>query len=155
AGAAAAVVLLAVGIPLLLSLGSSGKASGPNPFSPSATHSTSASPAPQHITVPTSGSQPPNHLPPGAVHKVGAHTVILVGNKLWWCTTVTPRPTGCRLMDLSKVPPRLRQRLGHVTSVEKCGTDGIELPSAPGGGGGVQVTFNPRTFEASLTTLTR
>lgn len=168
-GAVAAVALLAVGIPLLLSLGPRGSASAPSigplgrpgpigSSSPAASPSQSASPGPQHIIVRAGKVQSlPSPLPPGAQEKqVGSHTVIiLLHNQIWWCASGTPRPTGCRLVDLSKALPKLhvRQQFNQFKMCVTGPNPVIELPSAPGVGaapGGVQVTFNPQTLEASL-----
>jgi hypothetical protein len=168
AGAAAAVVLLAVGIPLLLSLGSNSSVSA-NPFTrsaspsvsparsagPSATPSQSASPSPRPINVGTGNVRQLPPLPHGTPERrLGSHTVIiLLNNQLWWCTSAAPKPTGCRQVELSKALSRLhvRQQFNQIEMCASGPSPVIELPSIPdlGGPGGVRVTFNPG-FVASL-----
>jgi hypothetical protein len=180
--AAAAVVLLAVGIPLLLSLGRSGSPSG-NPFThpagPSATHSRSAgpssspsrttspsvTPSSQPLHIPMSGITPLPKLPPQTPHKAFAKNVVIIlfQKKFFWCTAFTPQPTGCRQIELSGLPSNLHlaQRFTQINRIETCQASGsnpvIELPpiSIPGVGrlGGVQVTFPGNPAIPGLETL--
>lgn len=177
--AAAVLVLTAGGIlTWLLELGPKGSANG-NPFtrspSPSAASSHSASP---------SGAPSPSASPPFRVHVSGIEpapkftrqtphrqigpqgVVIPFHGQIWWCKTFLPS-TGCRLVDLSNLPPglRLRQRFAQIDRIINCQPTGskptIELPrfSTPTGTlGPVQVTFpgNPTIpdLQASLSLTT-
>lgn len=157
AGVVVVGLLLGFGIPWLLSLGHSApSASLPAPSTRPTSHSSPASPSPSPspVTVPTTGSPPPSSLKGAKIKKLSGHTVILLGHKLWWCLTSPPNPTGCRLVDLSKVPSKLQRIAHHITKIVQCGTSGIELPSTSGLGGGVRVTFTPTGLEASFTSFT-